>query len=178
MSLLAFQLEHDMKIGIAETRPRVTFDQIEDAFVGFMATHSTTLLRWAMAIVFIWFGALKLAPGLSPAEEIAGRTIYQLSGGLLKSAISLPLLALLEMTIGFGFLLGRRLKFTLVLLMGHMVGTLTPFLIFPHETMSSFGVPTMLGQYILKNCVFIASGLVLFGTLKKTQSVSTRASGH
>ncbi|MBS1701116.1 MAG: hypothetical protein JST12_05610 [Armatimonadetes bacterium] len=170
---MAFHLEHAMKLGISESRTKVRVADLEKAFLDFLSSHSTAILRWAMALVFIWFGALKLVPGVSPAEAIAGRTLQELSLGVLKPSLSLPLLALLEVTIGFGFLFGRRLKLTLWLLMGHMAGTLTPFVLFPHETMSSFGVPTMLGQYILKNCVLIAAGLVLFGSLRTKESEAT-----
>lgn len=122
-----------MKLGISESRTKVRMADLENAFLDFLSSHSTTILRWAIAVVFIWFGALKLVPGVSPAEAIAGRTLQELSLGVLKPSLSLPLLALLEVTIGFGFLFGRRLKLTLWLLMGHMAGTLTPFVLFPHE---------------------------------------------
>ena len=153
-----------MKI-IAVSRPRQDGQNMEDLVCAFMAQHAVTILRYAMATVFIWFGALKLLPGLSPAESIAGRTISAMTFGFLQPKVSLPILAVFEMTIGFGFAFARNLKSTIVLLMLHMCGTLTPFLFFPHETMSRFGIPTMTGQYILKNVVFIAVGFVLMGTL-------------
>lgn len=155
---------------IREKTARTTNDlSWDDRLIHFMSIHSTTILRYALAVVFIWFGALKALPGVSPAEALAGRTIEALTFGILKPSISLPLLAILEVSIGFGFLFGKRLKLTLALLMFQMAGTVTPFLLFPHECMTSFGVPTMTGQYILKNMVFVAAGLVLLGTLKRTQ---------
>jgi hypothetical protein len=39
--------------------------------------------------------------------------------------------------------------------------------------MASFGVPTMMGQYILKNMVFIAVGFVMIGTLKRNNPVES-----
>lgn len=155
-----------MKI-IATTKPRTQAPDIEDAICAFMAKHAVTILRYAMATVFIWFGALKLLPGLSPAEAIAGRTISVMSFGIIHPRLSLPLLAVFEMSIGFGFAFARNMRPTIIMLMMHMAGTLTPFLFFPHETMSSFGIPTMTGQYILKNMVFIAVGFVMMGTPRK-----------
>ena len=154
-----------MKIS-AITEPRTSAPDIEEIVCTFMAKHAVTILRYAMATVFIWFGALKLLPGLSPAEAIAGRTLSAITFGLLHPKVSLPLLAVFEMIIGFGFAFARNLKPIIIMLMLHMAGTLTPFLFFPHETMSSFGIPTMTGQYILKNMVFIAVGFVMIGTLK------------
>ena len=161
-----------MKIS-AITKPRTSATDIEEIVCAFMAKHAVTILRYAMATVFIWFGALKLLPGLSPAEAIAGRTLSAITFGLLQPKFSLPLLAVFEMTIGFGFAFARNLKPIIIMLMLHMAGTLTPFLFFPHETMSSFGIPTMTGQYILKNVVFIAVGFVMIGTLRTGKEVAT-----
>ena len=163
-----------MKIHIAP-KPRNMALLAEEVLCEFMAQHAVTILRYAMATVFIWFGALKLLPGLSPAEAIAGRTISAMSFGLIHPKVSLPLLAVFEMTIGFGFAFARNLKPVIIMLLMHMAGTLTPFLFFPHETMSSFGIPTMTGQYILKNMVFIAVGFVMIGTLRKPLAASEEA---
>ncbi len=126
------------------------------------AERSTTVLRLALGIVFLWFGALKLVPGFSPAEALAGKTILALTLGLVKPAVSVPLLGVLECCIGSLLLTGRHLKVALFLLMFQMAGTLTPLALFPHDTFAVFPVePTLLGQYIIKNLVLIAGGLVL-----------------
>lgn len=39
------------------------------------AAEPLNLVRWSIALCYIWFGALKFFPGLSPAEALAGRTI-------------------------------------------------------------------------------------------------------
>ena len=46
------------------------YEHIDRQIAGFLARHSISLLRWSMGIVFIWFGALKFIPGLSPAEGL------------------------------------------------------------------------------------------------------------
>jgi hypothetical protein len=53
-----------------------------------------------------WFGALKFFPGLSPAQDLAGRTIKTLSFGLLQPTVSLPILAAWEVVIGLGLITG------------------------------------------------------------------------
>ena len=126
------------------------------------ADKSTTVLRLAIGVVFLWFGVLKLFPGSSPAEALAGKTIFALTMGLVKPAVSVPLLGILECTIGGLLLSGRHLKLALMLLMFQMAGTLTPLLLFPQDTFAVFPVePTLLGQYIIKNVVLIAGGFVL-----------------
>jgi hypothetical protein len=54
---------------------RVRFDRLDRAITTTLAAFAIPLLRIALGIVFVWFGALKLVPGLSPAENLAGRTI-------------------------------------------------------------------------------------------------------
>ena len=64
-----------------EARPPRWFDRVDRRITEWMAAHGLTLLRFALGIVFFWFGALKLFPGVSPAETLAGRTIEALDAG-------------------------------------------------------------------------------------------------
>ena len=52
-----------------------SYRDAEVRVVGWMAATGILLLRVSLGIVFLWFGALKFAPGLSPAEGLAGATI-------------------------------------------------------------------------------------------------------
>jgi uncharacterized membrane protein YphA (DoxX/SURF4 family) len=125
------------------------------------------ILRFSLGFIFLWFGVLKFFHGVSPAELIAGRTIGQLTFGLLQPNISLPVLAVWECTIGLGLITGAWMRLTLVLLYFQMAGTFLPLIFFPHETFSgSVFVPTLLGQYIIKNCVLISAGIVLGANLQ------------
>ena len=87
-----------------------------------MADHGLTLLRVALGIVFLWFGALKLIPGVSPAEVLAGRTIETLTFGIVPASVAVPFLALWEVAIGVGLLVGRWMRVTLALLFVQMLG--------------------------------------------------------
>ena len=72
-----------------------------------MAEHGLIVLRFAVGIVFLWFGALKLFPGASPAEDLAGRTIETLTLGLVPMSVALPILGIWEVAIGVGLIVGR-----------------------------------------------------------------------
>ena len=74
------------------------FDRLDRRITHFMADHGVTLLRMALAIVYLWFGVLKFFPGMSPAQDLAARTIGALSLGQVPPAVSVPLLATLEIT--------------------------------------------------------------------------------
>lgn len=143
------------------------YDRLDAAITRVLARIGVPAVRVALGIVFLWFGALKLFPGLSPAEDLAARTIETLSGGAISSATSLPVLAIWESLIGLGLLTGKALRATLFLLGLQMLGTLTPLFLFPDETFSQFPfAPTLEGQYIIKNVVLIAAAMVVGATVR------------
>ncbi len=132
-----------------------------------MATHGITLTRIALGVVFLWFGAIKFVPGWSPAADLAGRTIEQITFGMIRPEVGLPVLAAWESLIGIGLLLGRYLRLTLLLLFAQMPGTMLPLILFPAETFTAFPhAPTMEGQYIIKNLVLIAAAIVIGATVR------------
>lgn len=129
------------------------------------ARNGVILLRISLGMVFAWFGILKFFPGLSPAEMLAGRTISRLTLGYITPQYSMPLLAVWETVIGLGLITKYRLRFTLLLLYFQMIGTFLPFVFFFDETWTShLFVPTLLGQYIIKNIVLISSAIVIGAT--------------
>ena len=129
------------------------------------ARNGITLLRISLGLVFTWFGILKFFPGLSPAEMLAGRTISKLTFGYITPQYSMPLLAFWETLIGLGLITTYRLRITLWLLYLQMIGTFLPFFFFFSETWTShLFVPSLLGQYIIKNIVLISSAIVIGAT--------------
>jgi len=132
-----------------------------------MADHGLMLMRVALGVVYLWFGALKLVPGLSPAESLAGRTLEVITFGVIPSGTAVLLLGVFETLIGLGLLIGIWMRLTLGLLLVHMLGTLTPLGLFPAETFEVFPfAPTLEGQYIIKNAVLIAGAIILGATVR------------
>ena len=135
-----------------------------------MAEHGLIVLRFAVGIVFLWFGALKLFPGASPAEDLAGRTIETLTLGLVPMSVALPILGIWEVAIGVGLIVGRWMRAVLLLLFVQMLGTVTPLVLFASETFSVFPIkPTLEGQYIIKNIVIVSAAIVLGATVRGGQ---------
>lgn len=143
------------------------YDPIDLKLTNWMARNGVRLLRYSLGVVFLWFGVLKFFPGLSPAQSLAGDTIAQLSFDLLSPAAAVLLLAVWESLIGIGLLTGYRLRGTLFLLWLQMLGTITPLFLFPELcfTVVPFA-PTLEGQYIIKNLVLIAAGIVIGATVR------------
>lgn len=135
--------------------------------VAWAGANAVALLRVSLGIVFLWFGALKFAPGVSPAEGLAGATMAKLTLGLVDGKVAMVVLAVWETAVGLALIAGVHLRIALALLLLQMAGTLTPLLLFPGITFSRFPfVPTMEGQYILKNLVLISAAIVIGGALR------------
>ena len=142
-------------------------DRLDKNLTAHMARHGITLLRLSVGIIFLWFGFLKFFPGLSPAEDLAARTIQVLSFGWVPPPIALTLLAAWECAVGLGLILGVYLRATLLLLWLQMAGTVTPLFIFPQEVFSQLPyAPTLEGQYIIKNLVLVSAGIVVGATVR------------
>ncbi len=143
------------------------YSRVDVRLTRWMARHGIALLRISLGIVFLWFGILKFFPGLSPAEDLAARTVTRLSLGLLSPSVALAFVAALETVIGLGLVTGRALRFTLLLLAFQMLGTVTPLFLFPGEAFAVFPyAPTLEGQYIIKNLVLVSAGIVLGATVR------------
>jgi uncharacterized membrane protein YphA (DoxX/SURF4 family) len=146
---------------------RRTLDHIDARITGWLASYSIGLLRVSLGLIFLWFGALKFVPELSPAQDLAGQTIARLTFGLVAPAVSIPLLAVWECLIGLGLVSGRWLRATLLLLVLQMVGTVMPLILFPSIVFTLPPlVPTLEGQYIIKNIVLVCAALVLGATVR------------
>lgn len=146
-----------------QPQPLARLAQIDQRVVTWLAQNSLTLLRVSIGIVFVWFGALKLVPGLSPAEP------------LIRSAMSfVPLMdyfllfvAALEIVIGLGFITGKFMRVTVILLLMQMAGAMSPVILSPDRIWNVFPhVLTLEGQYVIKDIILISAGLVIGSTVR------------
>ena len=138
------------------------FNRLDQRVTRFMARYGITFLRISMGVVFFWFGALKLVPGLSPAEGLIRETLT-----FVPMDLFLPFLAIWEMAIGLGFITGKFMRVTILLLFLQMPGTVSPVFLRPDLvfTQFPFGL-TLEGQYIVKNLVLISAALVVGATVR------------
>ena len=143
------------------------YDRIDRAITSWLADAGPVVVRLGLGIVFLWFGALKLFPELSPAEDLVGRTVERLTFGLVSPTVAVPVLGVWECLIGLGLITGRFLRATLLLLAIQMAGTVTPLVLFPAETFTSFPMaPSLEGQYIIKNIVLVGAAMVVGATVR------------
>ena len=132
----------------------MSLHNIDFHLIRFFQKYWLQFARFAVAIVFIWFGLLKVL-GLSPAgglvHDLFSQTIQFISFDTFYI-----IFAWFEVIIGVLFLIPRMTRVVMPLLAIHMITTFGPLVFLPSESWSGFLVPTLVGQYIIKNLVIIA----------------------
>src|SRR5215218_10779730 len=120
-------------------------------------SYGPVALRLSLALVFVWFGVLKLT-GDTPVDALIGATLPFLS-----TDITLPVLGFVEVVLGLAVAVGKAPRVVLLVLAGHLAGTFLSFVTAP-EFMFDRGNPLLLtadGEFVIKNLVLISAALVL-----------------
>ncbi len=131
------------------------FRGIDQRAIVWMKQHGLKLLRISVAVIFIWFGFLKVI-GFSPATELVTHTVYWFD-----PAWFVPFLGWWEVLIGLCFLFRPALRLGILLLAPQMAGTFLPLIVLPQVTWQGVLLPTLEGQYIIKNLLIISAALVI-----------------
>lgn len=130
-----------------------------DKIVNFLRDKYILLARFSLFVVYFWFGFVKLL-GISPAgplaEALTARTI-----GMEYFDILFYGLALVECAIGLLFLFPKYTRIAFFALMAHMILVCSPVLLLPDVVWQSLFVPTLEGQYIIKNVIVVALALAI-----------------
>lgn len=140
-----------------------TFDA---RLISHLRTYGPALLRDTLALVFVWFGALK-ALGVSPVAELVAHTLPWFSSNEV-----VLVLGLLEILIGLLLFFGVAMRLTLLVLSLHLIGTFLVFVMLPGQSFRN-GNPfllTMEGEFVVKNLVLFAAALVVGSTLHMMES--------
>ncbi|MFF2659126.1 DoxX family protein [Kitasatospora sp. NPDC058032] len=121
------------------------------------------VLRVSVGVLYLWFGLPKFFPGTSPAEDLATRCMSLMTFDAVPPGVSRFLLALMEVAIGLGLVTGLLRRLTLTVFFVHMTGVFATLVLLPNDVWAHGvpPVPTLEGQYILKNIVLIAACLTV-----------------
>lgn len=125
--------------------------------IHFFRKISVPVARIGLFIVFFWFGALKVV-GQSPASglvaDLLKRTIP-----FMEPNTFIFFFGIFEVLIGILFIIKGAERVVIPLLFIHMIMTFGPLILLPAVTWSGFLIPTLEGQYIIKNVVIIAAAI-------------------
>lgn len=130
---------------------------IDIKLINFFRRVSVPLARFGLFVVFFWFGILKVI-GLSPASGLV-QQLFENTVPFMGFHLFLIFFGYFECLIGILFLIKGAERVVIPLLFIHMVTTFGPLLLLRGETWSGFMVPTLEGQYIIKNLVIIAAAV-------------------
>jgi uncharacterized membrane protein YkgB len=119
------------------------------------------LARTAIFVVYFWFGFLKLL-GVSPAGPLV-QALFEKTIWFIPFPTFYFFFSLFEMLIGILFLVRGLERLVIFLLSLHLITTILPLFLLPQITWEGFLVPTLEGQYIIKN-IFIAATAVVIGS--------------
>ncbi len=140
--------------------------KIDYKITKWMYRYGKPMLRIAIGIVFIWFGALKVVLD-SPAQELIAETVFWFD-----PEIFIPVLGVWEVLIGIFMLFQKTLRLAVILLFVQMPGTFLPLILLPEVCFVDFPfVLTTEGQYIIKNLVIIAAAIVAGGSIREREFV-------
>ena len=139
-----------------------------------MAIYAPDVIRIGLGLIFVWFGGLKLWPGLSPADGLVRATIDELFGlvGLgVRSGFGVYLLGVFEFSIGIGLLVDFHRRALIWLLIAHMAATALPLALLPGLIWVTFPhALTLEGQYIVKNLVLVGAAMAIGGAAAANSS--------
>ena len=137
--------------------------------IAFFKKTYVPIARFSIFLIFFWFGFVKLL-GLSEAGPLAEALVAKTVGAQYFDTLFV-VLAVLECIIGLLFLFPKATRAVIPLLLIHMAVVCSPLLLVPEYTWQQFLVPTLEGQYILKNAVVIA---VAIGIAASTAPISKK----
>jgi putative oxidoreductase len=114
------------------------------------------LLRLSIAIVFIWFGLLKVF-GYNPVFDLVNSVMPVFASGT-----GLIVLGWFETAIGVGLIINRFRSIVHILLVLHLAGTFLTFITAPELVfIPAFPILSLAGEFVVKNLVLAIAGMVV-----------------
>lgn len=130
------------------------------------------MARFSVFVVYFWFGILKIFD-LSPASPLA-QSMVERTIGLGNFRLAFIILGVFECLVGLLFLIPKATRVALVLLFAHMAVVCAPLVLLPSYIWTKAFVPTLEGQYIIKNLVVIAVAIGIAAQQKPLAKKSAR----
>lgn len=120
---------------------------------------SEPLARLALFTVYFWFGFLKVL-GLSPANPLVA-SLLEKTLPFITFPTFIFWFGVFEVIIGVLWMVPGAERAVIALLGIHLITTVLPLILLPSITWSAPFVPTLEGQYIIKNLAIIALAVVI-----------------
>lgn len=148
---------------------KTDYKHVDLAVIEFFNRTFVPFARFSIFLVFFWFGFIKLI-GTSPASELAEALTAKTIGMQYFDPLFV-VLALIECVIGVLILFPKATRVVVPLLLIHMAMVCSPLILLTDQVWQSAFVPTLEGQYIIKNAVVVA---VAIGIAASTTPLAKR----
>lgn len=137
-------------------------ERLDERVIGWLSRYGILLLRLSLGTTFVWFGALKVLD-VSPVSDLVASTVYWVPPELF-----VPFLGFWEILVGFGLILGRFLRLTLLFFLMQMAGTMMVLAVKPDLAFQGLNplLLTVEGEFVVKNLILISGGLVVGSTIE------------
>lgn len=132
------------------------------------------LARGSLFVVYFWFGFLKVLE-LSPATPLAEALTLRTVGAQWFDPLYLTL-AVIECVIGLLFLFPKLTRLAIAIMVAHMVLVCSPLILLPDMVWIHPFVPSLEGQYIIKNIVLVAVAISIASTVQPLEKRKARSS--
>jgi uncharacterized membrane protein YkgB len=140
-------------------------EQFDASVIRFFRKYTDEFARIAFFVVFFWFGILKVFL-ISPAGPLVTELLTNTFLKFIPENTFMIIFGLFEVFIGILALVPKMERITFGLMGFHLFTTALPLFVLPDITWAAAFVPTLIGQYILKNLVLLASGMTLFAHIR------------
>ncbi|MEK7646388.1 MAG: hypothetical protein AAB381_01700 [Patescibacteria group bacterium] len=135
----------------------MTLNTIDIHIINFFRRSSLVVARLGLFIVFFWFGILKVFD-MSPASPLV-QALFEATISFMDFPTFLFLFGIFECIIGIMFLLPKVERIVIPLLAFHLITTMMPLFLLTEATWTAPFVPTLEGQYIIKNVLIVATAI-------------------
>jgi uncharacterized membrane protein YkgB len=132
---------------------------IDIHIINFFRQVSVPIARIGLFIVYFWFGILKVFD-MSPASPLVQALFEKTISGI-DFGTFMILFGIFECIIGIMFLLPKVERIVIPLLFFHLILTTGPLIMLPAATWTAPFVPTLEGQYIIKNVLIVAAAILV-----------------
>jgi len=126
--------------------------------------YAVPIAKFALFLVYFWFGILKVLE-TSPASPLVVALLDRMLP-FISPDLFLIAFGALEMIIGILFIIPRLERLAVFTLGLHIITTVMPLFLLQSFAWQGLGIPTLEGQYIIKNILIISAGVVVLASLE------------
>lgn len=132
----------------------------------FILDKNVWISRISISIIYIWFGVVKVI-GLSAATPLVEKLFNVTLSSFIEFQTFFIIFSLFEIVIGILFLIPKLTKLTTSLFFFHIFLAFGPIVLLVNDSWQGFLVPTLEGQFILKNIILIALVINIYSEYDK-----------